>query len=91
MVETVPLLFDKLFGSMLGSIMGSPTLIALMGMFFFFVFGLALRLTMEIQIIMLYFFSLIILSTLITWIPWVIMAGMGLLLGVFLFYMIFRG
>jgi hypothetical protein len=89
MAYTVPFLFDRLIPMMVGDITGSALLTGALVMMTLFVVGLAMRLTMEMQIIMMF---LAVNFLLIYWIPWllpVVFVGAGLAIGAFLIYSIF--
>lgn len=88
---TAPFLFDKLVGQLFLSILGNPLLVGIVLMFFFFVFGLALRLTLEIQIVNMFLLAMLVIAAYIPWLGLAVLIGVGILLGLFLFFTIFRG
>lgn len=86
MAYTTELLFDKLFGVMIRDIMPNPIMIVLFTLFFFTVFGVALRLTSEILILVLFFVMSIILSSILIWLGYAFMIFVGLILGLLIYY-----
>jgi membrane-anchored protein YejM (alkaline phosphatase superfamily) len=94
MAYTTPFLFDKLLGQLFMSILGgNTTLIALVIFLFFGAFGIALRLTWEMQLISMFFLSFIVISGLglVSGLDIMLMIVVGFALGAFLFYTLLRG
>jgi hypothetical protein len=94
MVETIPFLFDKLLGQLFLDILGgNMVLIALIIFLFFGAFGIALRLTWEMQLLALFFLSFLVIGGLglVSGLDIMLMLVVGFILGAFLFYTLLRG
>jgi len=91
MVVSFPFLWDELIQQLLLSVTGSPLLVGLIGIFFIGVLGLAMRLTLEIQLIAMFFFIMLIAVAYIPWISGVVLIVAGIFVGMFFFYTFFRG
>ena len=91
MVFTPEFLWDKLIGHALLDIVGNPYLLAGVAIFFFYIWALALRLSWEIQIMMLFFLSMFILGGLIPAIASILLPVLGFFIGMFLIYLLFKG
>ena len=89
-ITTFPFLWDTLIGHMVVDIFGSPMIAGMFGLFFFYVFGLALRLTLEVQIVMMFFVAVLLIGTFIPWLPIVLSIVIGVGLAIFLIATIFQ-
>jgi hypothetical protein len=88
---TVPFLFDKLAYVTFLNVFGGPVMLAAIGIFFIFILGLALRLSLEIQLLAMFFMLFGVIALML---PQIIDIGfviIGIFVGVFLVYMLFRG
>lgn len=87
MAYTTDLLFDKLFGIMIRDIMPNPIMIVLFTIFFFTIFGVALRLTSETIVLVLFFVITIIFSSVLVWLGYAFMIFVGIILGLLIYYL----
>jgi len=83
MVTTFPFLWDTLIGHVFIDVFGSPMVAGVFTLLFFYIFGLALRLTLEVQILMMFFVAVLIGSIFISWLPIALMMIVGLFVGLF--------
>lgn len=90
MVTTFPFMWDKLIGLMVLDIFGSPVVAGLFFMVFFYIMSLALRLTLEVQLVMMFFAAMLVLSLYITWLPVAIFVLVSLFVGLFVIATILR-
>jgi hypothetical protein len=89
MVYTFPFMWDQLMGTMMNSIFGNPLLTGAIVLLFFYILTLALRMTLEMQMVCMLFVSFLVVGIYITWFPTIIFLGVGMFIGLFLYYMIF--
>jgi len=82
------MLFEDMISNLLLLIFGNPLLIGLFLMLMFYIIGLALHLTPEIQIVMMFLMTYIILSQYLQWLSTVLLGVVGIFLGLYLFYRI---
>jgi hypothetical protein len=93
MTDGFPFLFETLAGSMfLDVFAGNAAMLLFFSMFFFIVFGIALRLTNEMVIFSI-FFAMVIISSMLNlgWIISLISLAVGLVIGLVLIKVIFSG
>jgi len=90
-VTSFPFLWDELITQVLFSVTGSPLLVGLIGIFFIAILGLAMRLSLEIQLIAMFFFIMTVVSVFIPWLAWSAVIVVGVFIGLFFFYTLFRG
>lgn len=90
-VTTFPFLWDELIGQLMLNITGSALLVGLVGIFFIAVLGLAMRLTLEIQLIAMFFYIMTVVVVFVPWLAMVAVIGVGIFIGMFFFYTLFRG
>lgn len=88
MVQTFPFMWDQLIGALFTDVFGTPMIAATFVLLFFYVFGLALRLTLELQIISMFFAVMLIATSLVGWIGTVVFLLTSIFIGVFLYYVI---
>lgn len=91
MTIAFPFMWDELLNQLLLSVTGSPLLVGLIGIFFISILGMALRLTLEIQLIAMFFYVMLIAVNYIPWLTGFGMIAAGIFIGLFLFYTLFRG
>lgn len=88
MVTTFPFLWDQLIGVMFGDVFGTPAIAGIFVLLFFYVFGLALRLTLELQIVTMFFATMLVVGSMIGWASTVVFLLASIFIGVFLYYII---
>jgi hypothetical protein len=86
---TAPLLWNQLIPALFNSILGHPLLVAGFGLMFFYLMGLGLRLTLEMQIIIMFFASMTIFWIYFPAIALFLYIGAGVFIGIFLIYNLF--
>jgi hypothetical protein len=89
--KTVPFLWDQLIPQLFGNITGSPLITGLVIMLIFYLIGLGLRLSFEIQMIMMFFVLFTVVGVFIPSLAAIMFILVGIFVGMFLIYLLFRG
>ena len=87
---SAPFWWDAQIMAMLLDIFGSPALLGVFSIFFIFMLGLAFRLTLEIQLLVMLFFIMLFVVPMISWLPVALFLLVGMGLGAYLIYAIFN-
>lgn len=90
MVTTFPFLFDQLISQMMIDIFGSPAVAGISILMFFYIVGLAMRLTFEVQMVMMFFVSMLVVGIFVPWVYPIVALVVGILFAVFVIYWFLR-
>lgn len=82
------MLFEVMISNLLMLIFGNPLFIGIFLMLMFYLIGLALHLTGEIQLVMMFLMTYLIITQYIPALSLVLLGVVGIFTGVYLFYRI---